>query len=45
MKLIYMECTLALMAEKNVEKVNDLVATGTIKAVDNVPYLLIEIPE
>jgi hypothetical protein len=42
MKLIYMEQTLALMAAKNAKKVETLVKSGIIKAVDNQPYLVLE---
>ncbi len=42
MKLIYMEQTLAIMAVKNPRKVNALVKSGVIKAIDNQPYLVME---
>jgi hypothetical protein len=45
MKLIYMEPTLAMMAAQNPEAVNALVQSGTVKAVDNIPYLVIEVVE
>ena len=45
MKLIYMECTLGMIAGQFPEAVDALVKTGTVKAVNEVPYLVIEIPD
>ena len=45
MKLIYMECTLGMLAGQYPEHVDALVASGTIKAVNEVPYLVIEVPD
>jgi hypothetical protein len=45
MKLIYMEPTLAMMAAQNPAAVEALVQSGTVKAVDNIPYLVIEVVE
>ena len=45
MKLIYMEPTLAMMAAQNPAAVEALVQSGTVKAVNEVPYLVIEVPE
>ena len=45
MKLIYMECTLGMLAGQYPEHVDALVRTGTIKAVNEVPYLVIEVLE
>ena len=45
MKLIYMECTLGMMAAQNPAAVEALVQSGTVKAVNEVPYLVIEVPE
>ena len=39
MKQIYMECTLQLM---NVEEANAIVASGEIKTVDKINYILIK---
>ena len=44
MKLIYMECTLGMIAGQFPEAVDALVKTGTVKAVNEVPYLVIEVP-
>jgi hypothetical protein len=38
-----MEPTLAMMAAQNPAAVEVLVQSGTVKAVDNVPYLVIEV--
>lgn len=45
MKLIYMECTLGMLAGQYPEHVEALVQSGTVKAVNEVPYLVIEVPE
>ena len=45
MKLIYMECTLGMIAGQFPEAVDALVRTGTVKAVNEVPYLVIEVPD
>ena len=45
MKLIYMEPTLAMMAAQNPAAVEALVQSGAVKAVDNIPYLVIEVVE
>lgn len=45
MKLIYMECTLGMIAGQFPEAVDALVKSGTVKAVNEVPYLVIEIPD
>jgi hypothetical protein len=45
MKLIYMECTLGMIAGQYPEHVDAIVRTGTVKAVNEVPYLVIEVPE
>ena len=45
MKLIYMECTLGMIAGQFPEAVDALVKTGTVKAVNEVPYLVIEGPD
>ena len=45
MKLIYMECTLGMIAGQFPEAVDALVKTGTLKAVNEVPYLVIEVPD
>ena len=45
MKLIYMECTLGMIAGQFPEEVDALVKTGTVKAVNEVPYLVIEVPD
>jgi hypothetical protein len=45
MKLIYMECTLGMIAGQYPEAVDALVITGTVKAVNEVPYLVIEVPD
>ena len=45
MKLIYMECTLGMIAGQYPEVVDALVRTGTIKAVNEIPYLVIGIPD
>ena len=45
MKLIYMECTLGMIAGQYPEHVDAIVRTGTIKAVNEVPYLVIEVPD
>ena len=45
MKLIYMECTLGIIAGQFPEAVDALVKTGTVKAVNEVPYLVIEVPD
>ena len=45
MKLIYMECTLGMIAGQFPEAVDALVKTGTVKAVNEVPYLVIEVPD
>jgi hypothetical protein len=45
MKLIYMECTLGMLAGQYPEHVDVLVQSGTVKAVNEVPYLVIEVPD
>ena len=45
MKLIYMECTLGMIAGQFTEAVDALVKTGTVKAVNEIPYLVIEVPD
>ena len=45
MKLIYMECTLGVIAGQFPEAVDALVKTGTVKAVNEVPYLVIEVSD
>lgn len=45
MKLIYMECTLGMIAGQFPEAVDALVKSGTVKAVNEVPYLVIEVPD
>jgi len=45
MKLIYMECTLGMIAGQYPEAVDALVKTGTVKAVNEMPYLVIEVPD
>lgn len=45
MKLIYMECTLGMIAGQYPEAVDALVKTSTVKAVNEIPYLVIEVPD
>ena len=45
MKVIYMKPTLDMLAGQYPEHVDALVRAGTVKTVDEVPYLVIEIPE
>lgn len=45
MKLIYMECTLGMLAGQYPEHADALVVSGTVKAVNEVPYLVIEVPD
>jgi hypothetical protein len=45
MKLIYMECTLGMIAGQYPEAVEALVQSGTVKAANEIPYLVIEVPE
>ena len=45
MKLIYMECTLGMIAGQYPEAVDALVKTGTVKSVNEIPYLVIEVPD
>lgn len=41
-KLIYMENTLNLLAQKNLEATQKLVAQGTVRQINEVKYLVIE---
>lgn len=45
MKVIYMKPTLDMLAGQYPEHVDALVRAGTVKTVEEVPYLVIEIPE
>jgi hypothetical protein len=45
MKVIYMKPTLDMLAGQYPEHVDVLVRAGTVKTLDEVPYLVIEIPE
>ena len=40
-----MECTLGMLAGQYPEHVEALVQSGTVKAVNEVPYLVIEVPD
>ena len=45
MKLIYMECTINLMQQNGttVEQINELALNGTVKVLNDKPYLVIEL--
>jgi hypothetical protein len=40
-----MECTLGMIAGQYPEAVEALVQSGTVKAVNEIPYLVIEVPD
>jgi hypothetical protein len=42
MKIIYMQQTIMLMAQKNPKMVDNLIQTGTIKEHKDIKYLVIE---
>jgi len=45
MKLIYMKPYLDMLAGQYPEHLDALVQAGTVKAVNEVPYLVIEVPD
>lgn len=45
MKLIYMECTLDMIAGQYPEAIESLVISGTVKVLNEEPYLVLDIPE
>lgn len=45
MKVVYMECTLQMMAKKDPTLPQKLEGMGTIEYVNDIPYLVIKIQE